>query len=119
MTRGAELRASYASGDVDREIVRMLWTFHFATPDQLSRLVCHESTPAVRRRLTRALERLMGMQMVWREARRSLPGYRGHSDGRLSAGWYYGLTEVGRAWAATRIPELRVLHCITCEGYLS
>ncbi len=119
MTRGGGLTASYASGDVDREIVRMLWTFHFATPDQLSRLVCHGSTQGVRRRLARALERLMGMQMVWREARRSLPGYRGHSDGRLSGGWYYGLTEMGRAWAAARMPELQVLHCITREGYLS
>ena len=119
MTRRTGLTASYASDEVEREIVRMLWTFHFATPDQLSRLVCHVSTAGVRRRLTRAMERLQGMQMVWREARRSLPGYRGHSNGRLSGGWYYGLTEAGRAWAATRMPELQVLHCITREGYLS
>ena len=119
MTRGAGLTASYAAGEVEREIVRMLWTFHFATPDQLSRLVCQVSTPGVRRRLTRALERLLGMHLVWREARRALPGYGGQRDGRVSAGWYYGLTEAGRAWAATRMPELTALHCITREAYLS
>ncbi len=108
-----------ASGEVEREIVRMLWVMHFATTDQLSRLVWNEVTPALRRRLAPALNRLRAMQMIWREPRRVSPGYGSHLNGRASGGWYYGLTETGRAWAATRMPELTVLHCITREGYMS
>jgi hypothetical protein len=59
------------------------------------------------------------MDLIWREPRRSLPGYRAHSNGRASGGWYYGLTEAGRGWAARSMPELMALHCITREGYLS
>jgi hypothetical protein len=108
-----------ANGDVEREIVRMLWVMHFATTDQISRLVWNEATPALRRRLAPALNRLRAMQMIWREPRRVSPGYASHLNGRASGGWYYGLTEMGRAWAASRMPELTVLHCITREGYMS
>jgi hypothetical protein len=107
----------YESADLEREIVRMLWTFHFATTDQLSCLVWDASTPALRRRVATALSRLLAMHIVWREPRRVLPGYRSHTSGQASGGWYYGLTDTGRAWAATRMPELQVLHCVTREGY--
>jgi hypothetical protein len=114
-TRGA----TYGSADVERECVRMLWTYHFATTDQLSRLVFASSTPALRRRISTATRRLLAMHMVWREPRQTSPGYRNHGHGRLSGGWYYGLTEAGRAWAARSMPELTALHCITRESYMT
>ena len=109
----------YTSADVEREIVRMLWTFHFATQDQLSRLIWNEGTGMARRRLRPALARLMTMHMIWREPRKPLPGYSSHELGRVSGGWYYGLTDAGKSWGSSRMPELRGLHCITREGYLS
>jgi len=107
------------TADVEREIVRMLWTFHFATQDQLSRLIWNDAAPMARRRLKPALTRLLTMHMIWREPRRTLPGYSSHTHGQASGGWYYGLTEAGKAWGSSRMPELRGLHCITREGYLS
>ena len=107
------------SRDVERETMRMLWTMHFATTDQLSRLIWDDVTPATRRRLKPVLERLRAMHMIWREPRKVSPGYASHTNGRASGGWYYGVTDAGRAWAATRMPELQALHCITREGYLS
>ncbi len=107
------------SAEVEREIVRMLWTFHFATPDQISRLIWNDAGRPWRRRLRAPLQRLLDMHMLWREPRKTSPGYRSHTNGRAAGGWYYGLTEVGRAWGATRLPELTVLRCITREGYLT
>ncbi len=120
MTEEATVSATEVatSNDIERETMRMLWTFHFATTDQLSRLIWNVNTPAARRRLKPALERLRAMHMIWREPRRVSPGYASHLNGRASGGWYYGLTETGEAWAASHMPELRVLHCITREGYL-
>ncbi len=107
------------SAVLEREIVRMLWTFHFATPEQLSRLIWNDGARTSRRRLRTPLRRLLEMHMLWREPRKVSPGYRSHTNGRASGGAYYGLTEVGRAWGATRMPELAVLRCITHEGYLT
>ncbi len=104
---------------LEREIVRMLWRFHFATRSQLSRLIWNDGARNWQRRLKAPLQRLVEMHMVWQEPRKTSPGYRSHSNGRAAGGWYYGLTEVGRAWAAERMPELTVLRCITREGYLS
>ena len=108
------------SGDWEREILRMLWTFHIATTDQLTRLVWNTARPttALQRRARSTLYRLREMGMAWREARRVLPGYRGHRDGPVSGGLYHGITDAGRAWASARMPELRVLHCMTREGYM-
>ena len=108
----------YDSSEIEREILRMLWTFHFATPDQLNRLLWTAPSGAQRRQLTEALRRLHTLHMVWREGRRVMPGYRSHANARASGGWYYGLTETGRSWAAERMPELTILHCITREGYM-
>jgi hypothetical protein len=108
------------SGDWEREILRMLWTFHIATTDQLTRLVWNTPRPttALQRRARSTLYRLREMGMAWREARRVLPGYRGHRDGPISGGLYHGITDAGRAWASAKMPELRVLHCMTREGYM-
>ena len=90
-------KTTYESRDIERELVRMLWTFQFATTDQLTRLLWNASTPTLRRRTTMALQRLLDLFMVAREARRPLPGYRSQLNGRASAGYYYALTEAGRA----------------------
>ncbi len=107
------------SADMEREISRMLWTFHFATQHQLSRLVLDDPAPSARRRIRPALARLERMHMIWREPRKPLPGYSSHVMSRASGGWYYGLTEAGKSWAGARMPELQGLHCITHESYLS
>ena len=107
------------SVELEREVVRMLWRFHFATPEQLSRLLWNENRRPWLRQLRAPLRRLLEMHMVWREPHKTRPGYRSHVNGRAAGGWYYGLTEVGRAWAVTRLTELTVLRCITREGYLS
>ncbi len=112
-------KTTYESRDIERELVRMLWTFQFATTDQLTRLLWNASTPTLRRRTTMALQRLLDMFMVAREARRPLPGYRSQLNGRASAGYYYALTEAGRAWGGTTMPELLALHCTTREGYMT
>lgn len=116
MTRGG---GDATAADVEREIVRMLWTFHFATQEQLSRLIWNDGRPMVRRRLKPALTRLLTMHMIWQEPRKPLPGYSSHTHGKASGGWYYGLTAAGKSWGSTRMPELQGLHCITREGYLS
>ncbi len=120
MTRRSRTgRVPSDSPQIEREIVRMLWTFHVATTDQLTRLLWNTSTPALRQRTTIALRRLLQMCIVSREARRPLPGYRGHLHGRVSAGYYYGLTEIGRAWGGTAMPELQALHVVTREGSMT
>ena len=116
---GGRSSVVYSVTDIEREVVRMLWTFHFATQDQLSRLIWNDGAPQARRRLKPALTRLLTMHMIWREPRKPLPGYSSHTHGKASAGWYYGLTDAGRLWGSTRLPELRGLHCTTREGYLS
>ncbi len=120
MSRASDsLTAEDVQAVVEREIVRMLWTFHFATTDQLSRLIWNDAARSSRRRLKTPLRRLLAMHLLWREPRKTSPGYRSHTNGRASGGWYYGLTAIGQAWAAKRMPELTVLHCITREGYLT
>ncbi|CAA9321662.1 MAG: hypothetical protein AVDCRST_MAG93-5776 [uncultured Chloroflexia bacterium] len=108
----------YRGEDVEREIVRMLWLFHFATTDQLCRLLWNDGARSSRRKLVLPLRRLYDMHMIWREPRRTSPGYRSHLNGRAASGWSYGLTETGRMWATEAMPELTSLRCTTREGYM-
>jgi hypothetical protein len=118
MSRTSKAGKDERSADVEREIVRMLWVVHFATTDQLCRLVWSDGARTSRDRLVMPLRRLYEMHMIWREPRRTAPGYRNHANGRAAGGWYYGLTDRGRDWAADVMPELTPLRCTTREGYM-
>jgi hypothetical protein len=99
-----------SDADIENEVLRMLWTFHWASTAQLTRLVWGHNTGNYRTRLRPALERLYMSDLVWRTSWRFLPGYRAQQR---------GATERGKARAAESLPELSTLHCVTREDYLS
>ena len=108
-----------AEDEVEREVLRMLWTFHWTSTAQLTRLVWGSNTGRHRTRLRPILQRLYANNLIWRTTWRFLPGYRAQQRGAVSGGWFYGLTELGKAQAAARLPALTMMHCMTREDYLS
>jgi hypothetical protein len=105
--------------ELEHEVLRMLWTFHFASTAQLTRLIWSGYTESNRKRLRRTLERLLTVHLIWREPLRLLAGFRGHSFGKVSGGWFYGLTEQGRQVVLEHLPHLAGIHCLTRDAYLS
>lgn len=104
---------------IELEVLRMLWTFHFASTAQLARLVWGKNTDWNKQRLRRTLESLLSHDLIWREPFRIAPGFRSHGNGKLSGGWFYGITERGKAKAVSHLPQLAGIHCMTREGFLT
>ncbi len=105
--------------ELEQEVLRMLWTFHWVSTAQLTRLVWGHNTGNYRTRLRPTLKRLLMADLIWQTSWRFLPGYRAQQRGAVSGGWFYGLTERGRARAMESMPQLRTIHCTTRENYLS
>jgi hypothetical protein len=107
-------------GDIiELEVLRMLWVFHFASTAQLARLVWGENTDWNKQRLRRTLEPMLRNDLIWREPFRISPGFRSHAHGKTSGGWFYGITQLGRAKAVHHLPQLAGVHCLTREGFLT
>ncbi len=102
------------------EILRFLWLVHFASINQLCRLIFDKTTVHYRTRISRLLGLLLDGNQVWHQSRRAaIPGNRGHIQNTASGGLFYGLTVHGKNRIKLKYPELQASHCMTREGYLS
>lgn len=101
------------------ETLRMLWIFHFASTAQLARLVWGADTAWNKERHRPTLEELLERDLIWREPLRSLVAFKGHTNGKIAGGWFYGMTERGRIAILEHLPQLAQIHCMTRERYFT